>query len=87
MNEPTTSNAESAPAIAVRARHPWQQMWDNNAKLKAARAAAARRRELKWHADRDELSKNLDAANHRKRYRKRAGAAKAGLRSEAQPSG
>ena len=40
----------------VRPRNPWQQWDDRRAKLKAARALAARRRELKWHKE-DELSR------------------------------
>lgn len=38
----------------VRALHPWDQMSNNAAKLKAARASAARRRERKWRKE-DEL--------------------------------
>lgn len=76
MNQ-ETSNVESAPAVAVkrvvRARHPWQQAWDAKAKLKAARAVAARRRELKWHKEHDDLSKLLTNAQTRKQYRKKKG--------------
>ncbi len=70
----TASDSPVAHQRLVRARHPWQQMFNNQAKLKAARAAAARRRELKWHAAHDDLSKNLHRDGQRKRYRKRVGA-------------
>lgn len=63
LSEPT--NAGSS--------HPWTKAFNAKLKLKAARAIAARRRESKWHKDRDELSRLLDAAGKRKRYRKKLG--------------
>ena len=59
--------------LVVRARHPWQQACDAKAKLKAARAVAARRRELKWHKEHDDLSKLLTSAQTLKQYRKKKG--------------
>lgn len=66
LDQPMSTNAGS--------RHPWIQALNAEFKLKAARAIAARRRELKWQKEnRDELSRLLDAARKRKRYRKKLG--------------
>lgn len=54
--------------------HPWRKSYRDREKLKAARAAAARRRDRKWHAEEDELSKNLKRAAELRYYRRKLGA-------------
>lgn len=52
----------------IAGKNTWGNDWGaRKAKLKEARALAARRRELKWHKERDELSKGLSLAASRKR--------------------
>ena len=75
MKTEIRSEKEKAPAVVgsgavVRPRHPWQQ-WDaRKAKLKEARALAARRRELKWHKEHDD---ELTVALVRQRRRIKTG--------------
>lgn len=61
----------------VRARHPWKQSWDANAKLKAARKEAKRRYERTSEVRNDEfrhLKVNEYARKSMRRaYRKRVG--------------
>jgi hypothetical protein len=57
----------------VRARHPWQQMWDNKAKLKAARKEAKRRYERERPVRNDEYRRLKLAATNLKVQRIKAG--------------
>lgn len=71
-----SARADSVQRV-VRARHPWQQMWDAKAKLKAARKEAKRRYERTSEVRNDEF-RHLKANEYalkanRRAYRKRVG--------------
>ncbi len=65
--DPKTPEPVGLHAV-VRPRSPWHQWDDRAAKLKAARAIAARRREIKWHRENE-----LDLLRNRNRQRLKYG--------------
>ncbi len=92
MNEPTTTNVESAPAVAVQRvvsrPHPWKTAFAAKQKLKEARRIAGNRRDNKRNASNKEFARMLwRTAAHRKAHPEEQNEQRKSANDQAQRSG